>query len=214
MDVVASASDGSQIAAETTIAYVKDFLPGQKAPFYVDFGRIDFNAISNLSTVSFPVINASPTNYNLYPDLALNVSFNGILNDVCVVSGLITNNGDQTANEIAIDGTYYNNQGIVVAVGFVTLKDPLLPNKSANFTVSEFDATPKRATQISDYALLVQTSTQIFSLPSNALPSGSPLSILGDVSILAIEAIVVVGVAVIIVAVLALFFRRKSRSHT
>ena len=45
LDVEASASDGSQIALATTKAYVKDFLSGQKAPFYVDFGKIDFNAI-------------------------------------------------------------------------------------------------------------------------------------------------------------------------
>ncbi len=82
----------------------------------------------------------------------------------------------------------------------------MLPNKSANFTVSEFDATPKRVTQILDYALLVQTPTQIFSLSSTASPSGSPVSIFGDVNILAIEAIVVAGVTVIIVAILALFF--------
>lgn len=214
LDVVAFASDGSQIAADTTMAYVKDFLPQQKAPFYVDFGKIDFNAISNLSTVDFTVSNAPPTNYNLYPDLSLNVSFNGILNDVYVVSGSITNNGDQTANEITIDGTYYNNAGIVVAVGFVTLKDPLLPNKSASFTVSEFDASPNIVTKISDYALLVQTSTQIFSLPATASPSGSPVSIFGDVSIVAIEAIAVVGITVIIVAVLALFFLKKRSSHT
>ena len=90
----------------------------------------------------------------------------------------------------------------------------MLPNKSANFSLSEFDASPNIVTKISDYALLAQTSTQILSRPSAASLSGSPVPIFGDDSIVANEAIVVVAITVIIVAVLALFFRRKSSSHT
>ena len=92
--------------------------------------------------------------------------YNGIKNDVYVVSGSITNTGNQTANNIRIIGTYYHVSGVVVAVGIAELKDPLAPNKSASFIVSEFDASPNLVTEISSYALLVQTSTQVFATPS------------------------------------------------
>jgi hypothetical protein len=207
LNVVVSASDGTQIAAGTTDAYVNEFLPQQKAPFYLDFGKIDFNIISKVSTFDINVSNAPPTNYNQYPDLSLNVDFNGIINDAYVVSGSITNTGNQTANNIKIDGTYYNSAGVVVAVGLFVLQDPLTPNTSANFTVGLFDASPKLAVKISNYALLVQTSTQIIAPPSTTSPSDSAQS-----SSLSGLIFVVVGiVAIVVVAGLLVYFKKRNR---
>jgi hypothetical protein len=210
LNVAVSASNGIQIAAGTTNAGVNEFLPQQKAPFYLDLGKIDSDMISKVSTFDISVSNAPPTNYNQYPDLCLNVDFNGVVNDVYVVSGSITNTGNQTANNIKIYGTYYNSAGVVVAVGLFVLKDPLTPNISANFTLDEFDASPKLAVKISNYALLVQTSTQIFatpSAPSTTSPSDSPQS--SDMSGLIFG---VVGIVAIVV-VAGLLFYFKKRKH-
>ena len=68
-----SASDGTQIAAGTTNAFVSEFLPQQKAPFYLDLGKIDFDLVSKASTFDINVSDAPPTNYNQYPDLSLDV---------------------------------------------------------------------------------------------------------------------------------------------
>ncbi|HLN89741.1 MAG TPA: hypothetical protein VK253_06715, partial [Candidatus Binatia bacterium] len=160
----------------TATAYVDNFLPQQKAPFYLDFGKIDFNTVSEANTFNFNVSNHPPTNYIQSPDLSQTVTFNGIANDAYVVSGSITNSGSQTANGIKVVGTYYNNAGIVVAVGFVALNGPLIPNNSVSFTVSEFDAAPKLANKISNYSLLVQTSTQQFDLPSSVSHTPSTTS--------------------------------------
>ena len=111
LNVVVSASNGSQLVSGTTMAYVNDFLPQQKAPFYIDFGKIDFNTIPDAITFNFNVSNHPPTNYIQYPDLSSIVTFNGIVNDAYVVSGSITNNGVETANDIKVVGTYYNNGG-------------------------------------------------------------------------------------------------------
>jgi hypothetical protein len=173
LDVVVSASNGSQLVSGSTMAYVNDFLPQQKAPFYLDLGKIDFNTIPDVITFDFNVSNHPPTNYIQYPDLFSIVTFNGIVNDAYVVSGSITNNGVETASDIKVVGTYYNDEGIVVAVGFVTLKGPLVPNTSVDFTVTEFDAVPKLAMKISNYSVLVQTSTQQFNLPSSVSPTPS-----------------------------------------
>ena len=208
LDVVVSASNGSQFLSGTTMAYVNDFLPQQKAPFYLDFGKIDFNTIPEAITFDFNVSNHPPTNNIEYPDLSLIVSSNGIVNNAYVVSGSISNSGSQTANDIKVVGTYYNSAGIVVAVGFVTLNDPLIPNSSANFTVSEFDASPKLVSKISNYSLLVQTSTQQLNLPSSVSPTSSTSSsVLPTASIVAV---VVIGV-IVVVAVVALVFLRKRR---
>jgi hypothetical protein len=208
LDVVVSASDGSQFLSGTTMAYVNDFLPQQKAPFYLDFGKIDFNTIPDALTFDFNVSNHPPTNNIEYPDLSLIVFSSGIVNNACVVSGSISNSGSKTANDIKVVGTYYNSAGIVVAVGFVTLKDPLIPNSSTNFTVSEFDASPKLVYKISNYSLLVQTSTQQLNLPSSASPTSSTSSsVLPTASIVAV---VVIGV-IVVVTVAALVFLRKRR---
>ncbi len=207
LDVVVSAVNGSQFLSGTTIAYVNDFLPEQKAPFYLDFGKIDFNTIPNALTFGFNVSNHPPANYIQYPGLSSIVTSNGIVNDGYVVSGSITNSGSQTANDIKVVGTYYNNAGIVVAVGFVILKGPLSPNNSANFTVSEFDASPKLVVKISSYSLLVQTSTQQFNLPSSV--STTPSTVSSDSSWL-----VYVGVSVVVivaVAFAALVFLRNAK---
>ena len=170
LNVIVSASDESIIAEGTTEAFIRNFLPDQKAPFYIDFGKIDFDLISKSSIFNISLNNAPPTNYDQYRDLSVNIDHNGISNIAYMISGSITNNGNQTANNVVIYGTYYNTAGVVVAVGSVELDDPLAPMASIDFTLSEMDESASLTTKISSYALLVQTSNQVFALPS-VLPS-------------------------------------------
>jgi hypothetical protein len=208
LDVVVSASNGSQFLRGTTMAYVNDFLPQQKAPFYLDFGKIDFTTIPEAITFEFNVSNHPPTNNIEYPDLSLIVSSNNIVNNAYIVSGTISNSGSKTANNIKVVGTYYNSAGIVVAVGFALLNDPLIPNSSTNFTVSEFDASPKLVSKISNYSLLVQTSTQQLNLPLSAPPTSSILSSVLPNTLIVV--VVVIGL-IVTVAVVALVFQKKRR---
>jgi hypothetical protein len=209
LDVIVSGSDGSQFLNGTTMAYVNDFLPQQKAPFYLDFGKIDYTTLPDAITFDFIVSNHPPTNYIQYPDLSMTVSSNGIVNDAYVVSGSINNSGSQTASDIKVVGTYYNSAGIVVAVGSVTLKDPLIPNNSVNFSVSEFDASPNLTTKISDYSLLVQTSTQQFNLPPSMSPTPSAES--SGSSWLVYVGVSAVVIVVVAFAVLVFLRKRKER---
>lgn len=204
LDLVVSVSNGSQLVSSATMAYVNNFIPQQKAPFYLDFGKIDFNTISEVNAFDFNVSDHPPTNYIQYPDLSQIVTFHGIANNAYVVSGSITNNGIQTANDIKVIGTYYDNAGIVVAVGFVNLNGPLIPNDSVNFTVSEFDSAPNLVTKISNYSLLVQTSTQQFNLPSP-----TPFTATSDLSWLVY--IIVSAVVIVVVTFGALVFLRKHK---
>jgi len=90
------------------------------------------------------------------------------------------------------------------------LNGSLIPNDSVNFTVREFDAVPKLAAKISNYSLLVQTSTQQFNLPSSISPTPSTTS--SDSSWL-----VYVGTSAVVIAVLAfaaLVFARKRKKQS
>jgi hypothetical protein len=208
LNVAVSASDGSTIATGTTDAFVHNFLPQQKAPFYIDFGKIAFNELSKASTFNISLYDAPPTNYNQYPDLSLNVDSNGIAEVAYVISGSITNTGNQTANDIVVYGTYYNSAGVVVAVGLAELDTPLTPNSSANFSLTEMDAAASLTSKISSYALLVQTSTQVFSLPPVS-PSDNPQSL--DTLLLPIGIAVIALIAVIGVVLWVRF--RVKRTH-
>jgi hypothetical protein len=208
LKVEVTASDGSQIAVGTTSVFVNNFLPQQKAPFYIDFGKIDFHILSNISSFNISLANAPPTNYVQYPDLSLKVESDGIANDTYAVSGSITNTGNKTANNVKIYATYYNNQGIVVAVGFATL-DPLAPNMSTNFTITEIDESVKLATKITSYALLVQTSTQALWIPPSTSPSDIAQS--SDSSLLTFAIVGIITIAVIAMLFLVLL-KRKHRS--
>ena len=207
LDVIVSAANGSQFLSGITMAYVNDFLPQQKAPFYLDFGKIDFNTIPDAINFEFIVSDHPPTNYIQYPDLSLTVSSNGIVSDAYVVSGSISNRGSQTASDIKVVGTYYNVAGIVVAVGSVALKEPLGPNHSVNFTVSEFDASTKLSTKISSYSLLVQTSTQQFNLPPSVSPTSS--SATSDSSWLTYVGFICVVIVGVTFVALIFFMKRK-----
>ena len=210
LNVEVTASDGSQIAVGTTSVYVNNFLPQQKAPFYIDFGKIDFNILSNISTFNISLANAPPTNYIQYPDLSISADSDGIVNEAYTVSGSITNTGSQIANNVKIYATYYNAEGVVVAVGFVNLEDPLTPKTSANFVVTEIDESIKLATKISSYSLLIQTSTQSLWIPPS--PSPSDMAQASDSSIWTYVIISVVAITVIVLATLV-FLRKRRKSN-
>jgi hypothetical protein len=90
------------------------------------------------------------------------------------------------------------------------LRDPLVPNTSADFTITEMDESIKLATKISSYALLVQTSTQSIWLPPSASPSEVAQS---SDSLLLISAIFGIIITIAVIAVLVLvFLKRKNTS--
>ena len=86
----------------------------------------------------------------------------------------------------------------------------MVPNGSASFAVSEFDASYKLSSKISAFSLLAQTSTQQLYVPSSTSSTSS--SALPTASIVAAVGKTVIVVVVVVVAVAALVFLRKCRS--
>jgi hypothetical protein len=205
------ASDGTEIVSGSTKIFANYLLPLQKAPFYIDFGNPGSGANSTYSSVSyvdFTVSIAPETNDQMYEGLSLNPAFSGVVEGAYIVLGAVNNNGNQTAKDIVVVATYYNNAGTVVAVGFNNLTSTFTSNNSTTFTLSEYDATPNLVAQISNYSLLVQTST----LQSNSL--SSPSSLLSSSSLGSLWLIygVIGAVVIVVVAVTVLVFLRKRRN--
>jgi hypothetical protein len=201
------AADDSQLATTGTPirAYVSYLLPQEKAPFYIDFGNPGSSAISRVSSVTFTTSIAPQINNKQYSDLSVHTVFNNVSNGYYVVIGAVTNVGNQTAKDVRVVATYYNSSGAVVAVGYVLLNDLTAENSTA-FSVAEFDATNSLVTQISDYALIVQTAT--LQNNSTSSPSPSPSAIFSGSSDW-IYIIIVVVIVFAIVAVVLVFLRKR-----
>jgi hypothetical protein len=158
-----------------TMAYVKDMLPNQKAPFYMTFFLQTDQATQSTPTVSnvaVEVAQAKSTTDYLYPEVKVTAHQNNIgtgTDDKGVywVTGTIKNTGTQTATNVRVLGTFYNSEGNVIAVGGYTdvaLSASLAPSASSNFKFGAYDTNetimPSNQ-KIASYALLVQVEGPI-----------------------------------------------------
>ncbi len=165
LDAGVYSADGTELTSySSAMAYVNYLTPQEKAPFYIDFGSPNetgtgVSLASSVSYLNFTVSSAPLTNDKEYQDLSVTSDYNGTLNGAFVVIGLVRNNGNDTANNIRVVGTYYNGAGTVVAVGFNNVTNALTSDNGTAFTVSEFDISPTLVNQISGYSLIVDTTT-------------------------------------------------------
>jgi hypothetical protein len=214
LNATAYDSSGDEIAgASTPGVYVSYFLPQQKAPFYLDFGPSNIAGTdwtTNFSYVEFTVFNTYSTSDQEYESLVLTTGFKGVVAGAYIVMGFVNNLGNQTAKGIRVVATYYNSSGNVVGVGFDILNGSLSSYNATAFTVSEFDATSSLTAEISNYSLLVQTST----LQGNSQSSASPTEpgTGGSLPTAYFYAIAVGTVAAVILIVVALLMSRKRKA--
>ena len=198
-------SNGAQIAGNSAMAYVSDLNVTEKAPFFIDIGQANAggdNWGSTVSSVEFSVFNTISTTNTQYSGLANNIGFNGTLNGPYTVIGFVKNSGNQTANNVNVVGTFYNNLGTVVAVGFDKLNGSLAPGNLTSFTVSEYDGTSDLTAEISSYSILLQTTT--LQGNNNDIPDGST----GPSSNTELYVLVALGMAAIIIIIVALIIYR------
>ena len=209
----ATAYDASQdpLAGSSSLAYVNNFLPQQKAPFYIDLGPATIAGTdwgSTVASVSFTAFNAYSSSDRQYEGLSWDVATNGTISGSYLATGFVFNVGNQTAKDVKVVGTFYNSLGTVVAVGYYPLNDSLVPNSYTTYTVSEFDATPSLVAQISNCSILVQTSTLQISNSSSTIPT-IPLS---NTNVIVILAGTAAAAVIIIIVTLVMFRKRKVTS--
>jgi len=228
---------GIPVAYTTNSAFVKDLLPGQKAPFYLDFnyettdpngnfsGTLDW--IPLLSNVTLSLW-AQPANDSMYRGLTVAGSTSYSVGGVYSVTGYIQNTGPNATGNVWAVTTFYNATGDVIACNYTDfLTSSLAPGASVAFTATPMDNTPTLSSEIANYSVLVQNEPYVAPTPtptstetpaptaspqastSNAQPTQSTGSQQSSNSSTLTYA--VVGAVVVVVAIGIMLFVRKRR---
>ena len=125
-------SNGADLSDSACKVWVSYLVPGQKAPFYMEFQPPSSSSIwvpSDISKITFRVAMANATSGYQYPDLNITssswtIGSSGDYSGAYLVNGVIQNTGSQTATNITVVGTFYNATGSVVAAGYTNYLTP------------------------------------------------------------------------------------------
>ncbi len=179
---VAYTKDGQPVANVFNSAYVKDLLPGQKAPFYMDFNVYSTDPNGNFSgTVAWiPDFDhvqlsvwAQETNDTMYRGVQVLGSTSYNVNNVYSVTGYVQNTGTELTGNTWVVTTFYNSTGGVVAANYTGfLTHSFAPNASLSFTATPMDNSPALSSQIANYSVIVQTMP--YDPAANATPTPTP----------------------------------------
>ncbi len=181
LQAVVYTKDGEPQAVGYRAAYSEQIQPQQKAPFQIyifsetsNTGDLSWVSIG-IDHVSFLVVEADVTEDYQYQDLEITASTNNIASDGSfMVSGSLRNTGDRIAGRPWVVATFYNATGHVIATGFSKYLDVLSPGETTTFTVAPNDAPIELSSQITDYALIIQTEAPIFPDGPFEPPTSSP----------------------------------------
>jgi len=222
-------STGQVLDYASVTPFVFDMLPGQKAPFYLDFSPL--NSVtgnqsweSSFTNITVSISAVSDTTETQYSGLTISSSRSttdstGTFN----VNGNVKNNGTETVGDVWVDATFYNAAGTVIGVGITSyLTSSLAPGSSVAFTVSPYDS--PLSTTVASYSLLIQSSpftgsvTPSPSVTSSPQSSSSPTPSSGSAKystptssgLIYAIAVAVVIIAVVLVALLLLRKRHKN----
>lgn len=238
VQAIAYTTDGQPVASAYTSAYVKDLLPQQKAPFYLDFtsqstatdgnysGTLDWIPFFDHVTVNVGYAEATQDTMYRGLNVAAKTSYN--TNDVFSVTGIIQNNGSELTGQVWAVTTFYNTTGAAIAVNYTNyLTTSLAPNGTVQFTATPIDNTASLSSQINSYSILIQTKAPDNSTVSSpttgtsqspnpsATPAGSeqptqsPQAQQSSTSPELIYIVIGAVVAVVIIVAAVLFLRKK-----
>jgi hypothetical protein len=186
MDVAGTAynSTGQALNSVTGIVYGNNLLPGQKAPFYLDFSpeysvTQDNTYVSSVTNVTVFVSYVNDTTVTPYSGLSI-VGPNGIdSGGTFTVTGDVQNTGDETVGNVFVVTTFYNASGGVVSLNYTAyLTTSLAPGNSVPFTATPTDNSAQLSSEIANYSFLIQSlpiTTSATPTPT-ASPSPTPTS--------------------------------------
>jgi len=223
---IAFGSDGGELATTTTQAFAYYMLPGQKAPFYLDFNAAssssdDLTWVSSVSQVSVSVnsvTDTSNTTTRQYSDLSIAAETPYIPgNDTYYLVGTVLNNGTQTAQDPWVVTTFYNSARQVVGLNFTDeLTSSLTPGEPWEFFASPADDTPTLTSEITNYTSVIDSLTFVNSTSPLTTPSpaGSSTASTSTSTSQFTTLLLVVAVVVVIVVVLAVLMLLRKRQKT
>lgn len=226
---VAYDASGTALAATNAPAYGNEMLPGQKAPFYLDFTpekSVTQNQtwVSSVSNVDVRVSNVVDTTETQYSGLTIATGGLASYTDnsgTFTVTGTIQNSGSQKTGNVWTVTTFYNAAGTVVALNYTNyLSKSLSPGDLARFTATPADNTAQLSSQIANYSVLIQSdllsssaspSPSASSSPSSTQQPTQPIVLPSWLTYSVVGAIVVVAV---VVAALLLLRKRHKNTHS
>ena len=144
--------DGHLITIKETSSLVNTIMPGMKSPF--DLVLTD-NEVKKTKSYSFEL------DYKVSPpkNQAIDITESELSRDNynnLMITGIVTNRGDITANTVAVIATLYDNEGNVAAVSRIHPQpDYLRANDYAFFVVSIPDKIQTNG--INDYTLIAES---------------------------------------------------------
>jgi hypothetical protein len=173
-----SGEDLSNSGCQILASYL---LPGQKAPFNMDFPPVALQT-ADFSNIFVAISRENVTDRYQYQDLTIasssdTIGTSGNYKGAYLVNGIIQNTGSQTAQNITVVGTFYNATGSVIAIGYNTnfVSNSLAPSGTVSFQIPAYDlnqsAVPS-SQKISSYSLIVQAGGPI--LLNETAPISTP----------------------------------------
>ena len=133
---------------------VPELLPGQKAPFYMDFlpqdsPTLDQSWVPSVTNVTLLTGAEVTTNQTIYQGLTTSNLNNFVNSGTYTVTGTIDNSGDQTVGQVWALVTFYNSTGTVVSMNCTAYLDPsdtgysLSPGNAVTFSATTVDDLPR-----------------------------------------------------------------------
>ena len=233
----------STLLAQTSIPVFGYFLlPGQKAPFYMEFTPDTTQTpdqsdstwipyIGNITVVPVAIVDYNQTGYAGLTVLTSSLQASTSSGSY-TVTGTLKNSGDQIVAEPVIVTTFYNASGTVIGVDYTDpLADTLAPNATVSFSATPIDDTTQMTNAITNYTVLPQyspytptptpTSTPINQTPTptpnqtTPTPTTTPNTAQNNISNTTLFEIIGAIVVVVVVAVLAatLMLRRRQKTE-
>ncbi|MGO8806310.1 MAG: FxLYD domain-containing protein [Candidatus Bathyarchaeia archaeon] len=232
IDVAGTAynSTGQVVNSATGLVYGNNLLPGQKAPFYMDFApeysvTLDDTYVPSVVNVTVIVSYVSDTTATPYSGLSISAGSSGSdRSGTYTVIGTVQNTGDQTAGNVFVVTTFYNSTGGAVGMNYTSsfISTALAPGDSGSFTATPTDNTPQLSSEIANYSFLIQsspptTSTSTPTPTSSTTPTSSPTASTHPTQSPALASAltygVVAAVVVVVVVLVALLFLRKRHKN-
>ena len=177
-------SSGALLCASESQAYVYDMLPGQKAPFYLDFNPAnsatgDQSWVPSVTNVTVSVVSVEESNQPQNTGLQIPAgSISAALDSkgTYTLTGTVQNVGTQASGQVWVVSTFYDALGTVIGLNYTNyLSNSLSPGEAVSFTATPVDNTAQLSSKIAKYSLLVQYLTLTPS-PSPT-PSPTPTSV-------------------------------------
>ncbi len=145
-------SKGNEVGGGENMAAISDYpevevlAPGEKSPFKVGLTAEELANLPNFDVDSIKKYTVELSSYNtteesLYRSFEVTQS-GGELDSVTgyyKVTGGIKNIGTETAEQIKIVGTFYDNQPNIIEVIHTYLREPLVPGGEAQFELTVLD---------------------------------------------------------------------------